>query len=762
MREYLSVDPWKVIEEGFHPEHSRVSESVFSIANGHMGQRGTFEEYYGGDSLSGSYMAGIYYPDKTIVGWWKVGYPEFFAKVPASTRWNLVDVFIEGKRLDLDAYPPLSFRRVLDLKRGILSRTFTLRIDQSLSLEVKTTRLVSMARKEIGLLRYELTASRPVRIRITTGLDARVKNEDANYGEYFWRWEEGHDLEDGSLELISHTRKTEFTLCSACRSSCLADGAALQQDVITSDGRIDSVYETQPVSRIELTKVVSCSTSRDHDASELPSVNRALLDEAWVDGSEMLTEEHIQSWHSLWDHGDVMIEGDEKSQQGIRFAIFALLQTYRGTDPRLNIGPKGFTGEKYGGVTYWDTEAFCLPFFLSTSEDSIARNLLEYRYHQLSRALENGQKMGLAEGAALYPMVTIDGRECHNEWEITFEEIHRNGAIAYAIYDYVNVTGDREYLFTHGIDVLCGIARFWAARSSYSEAKEAYVILGVTGPNEYENNVNNNWYTNRMAIWTLWWFLESLKNLEREDLRRHQAITDRLGITREERERMAYIQKHIYLPYDATRKVFLQQDGFLDKELKRVEELTDEDRPLHKKWTWDRILRSCFIKQADVLQGLFLLDKEYDRKTIERNFDFYEPMTVHESSLSAAIHAILAVRIGRIEKAYELFLRTSRLDLDDYNDDTRDGCHITSMSGSWMAVVMGFGGLSYENSLLRLSPQIPRGWKAYSFKLLHQGSVLSTHVSEKQVVLKNEGPGSLSIELHATRITLEPGQSVSR
>ena len=198
--------------------------------------------------------------------------------------------------------------------------------------------------------------------------------------------------------------------------------------------------------------------------------------------------EHVAAWAKKWEHGDISIDGDVAAQQGIRFNIFQLHQTYTGDDDRLNIGPKGFTGEKYGGCTYWDTEAYCLPFYMVTAGKDVARQLLLYRYKQLGKAIENAAKLGFNHGAALYPMVTMNGEECHNEWEITFEEIHRNGAIAYAIYNYVRYTGDQQYINDYGLDVLLAISRFWSQRVTFSETRQQYVMLGVTGPNEYENN----------------------------------------------------------------------------------------------------------------------------------------------------------------------------------------------------------------------------------------------------------------------------------
>lgn len=304
-------------------------------------------------------------------------------------------------------------------------------------------------------------------------------------------------------------------------------------------------------------------------------------------------------------------------------------QTYLGRDSRLNIGPKGFTGEKYGGSTYWDTEAYCIPFYMATKNQQVARNLLKYRYNHLQKAIENAQKLGFTNGgAALYPMVTMNGEECHNEWEITFEEIHRNGAIAFAIYNYYRFTGDYSYIPEMGLEVLIGIARFWDQRASFSEQKQKYVILGVTGPNEYENNVNNNWYTNYLAQWCINFTVEQLQRVHdgfEDDYRR---IVGKTKLT--DGGEVAHWKKvadKMYFPYSEEKKVFLQQDGFLDKELITVKDLPSAQRPINQKWSWDRILRSPYIKQADVLQGFYFFEDHFSEEELKRHFDFYEPFT---------------------------------------------------------------------------------------------------------------------------------------
>ncbi len=488
---------------------------------------------------------------------------------------------------------------------------------------------------------------------------------------------------------------------------------------------------------VTLIKYIAAVTNRDYDNKELGDKAIEAVNKAYDIGFDGLYIAHIASWDHKWKENDITITGDSKAQQGIRFNIFHLNQTYTGEDPRLNIGPKGFTGEKYGGSTYWDTEAYCVPFYLSTASSKIARNLLIYRYNHLEKAKENARKLGLK--GALYPMVTMNGDECHNEWEITFEEIHRNGAIAYAIYNYINYTGDKEYLAEYGAEILIEISRFWADRANYNGLKNQYMILGVTGPNEYENNVNNNWYTNTMATWTLEYTLEALDYLQNEHKETYDSLLSKSSLRMQELAMWKDMIAKMYYPYIEEEDVFSQQDGYMDKEQILVNDLPEGNLPLNKNWSWDRILRSCFIKQADVMQGIYFFNERYDRDTIKRNFDFYEPRTVHESSLSPCIYSIIASQLGYEGKAYELYLRTARLDLDNYNSDTDDGLHITSMAGTWMSVVHGFGGLKVKNNELYLSPFLPKAWEEYSFRVVFRDSLLKITVGSKVSISLESG-----------------------
>jgi maltose phosphorylase len=765
MKEYFKVDEWKIIEEGFDPHYNKVAESVFSLGNGRMGQRANFEEAYSGDTLQGNYVAGVYYPDKTRVGWWKNGYPEYFAKVLNAANWVGIDVWIGDEQLDLAKCEVLTFRRELNMKEGYLQRNFRAKTASGKEVEVEAIRFCSMVDDEAGVIKYTIT---PVNfdgeITITPFIDGDIMNKDSNYDEKFWdEVSQAIDTDNGYVQL--RTKKTGFEVATAMKFTIEQDGkpVEIKSNPIQKEKYIAAEIKlpAKQGQSITLTKYAVNVSSQNYPAAELIARSADVLAIISAKGFDTLLAEQAAAWAEKWKHNDIIIEGDAAAQQGIRFNIFQLNQTYTGEDDRLNIGPKGFTGEKYGGSTYWDTEAYCVPFYLATAEQKVARNLLLYRYKQLGKAIDNARLLGFKDGAALYPMVTMDGTECHNEWEITFEEIHRNGAIAFAVFNYVRYTGDEAYLSDYGLEVLIAISRFWAQRITWSGERQQYVMLGVTGPNEYENNVNNNWYTSTIAVWCLKYTVKVIGKVKQANADKYNDLVAKIGFREEQEcEKFADIISKMYFPHDDKLQIFLQQDGYLDKEQILVKDLPATERPLVQKWSWDRILRSVYIKQADVLQGLYFFEDNYDIDTIRRNYDFYEPRTVHESSLSPCVHAILAAKLGDIERAYQFYLRTSRLDIDDYNNDTEDGCHITSMAGTWMSVVEGFGGMRVKEGVLSFRPLLPHQWQAFSFQVGFRGALLNVRVSEDGVSIKNTSDQNIIVKVYDTSHTINASSEV--
>ena len=765
MKNYIKIDEWNIIEEGFDPHLNKISESIFSLGNGRMGQRANFEETYTGETLQGNYVAGVYYPDKTRVGWWKNGYPEYFAKVLNAANWIGIDIKIDYETLDLANAKVTDFKRVLNMQEGYLERSFTAELKSGKKLKVKATRFCSIVDDEAGAIRYSLT---PLNfsgdITITPYIDGDIKNQDANYDEKFW--DEVHkETHHGSAYLTLRTKKTGFHVCTGMKFDIQQNGKSIEflsapverEKYVANKVSIEVKEKQETV----IFKYAANLSSENHDKETIVHETKKVIEQVFQKGFEVMLKEQAQAWAAKWVESDIVIEGDASAQQGIRFNIFQLNQTYTGEDARLNIGPKGFTGEKYGGSTYWDTEAYCVPFYLATADQQVTKNLLIYRYKQLDKAIENAEKLGFKNGAALYPMVTMNGEECHNEWEITFEEIHRNGAIAFAIYNYIRYTGDEKYLDDYGLEVLVAIARFWAQRVNWSTDKSQYVMLGVTGPNEYENNVNNNWYTSTIATWCMEYAIEAIERVKGSNSAKYQVLVKKIRFNEsEETKQWQHIIDHMFYPVDEKLGIFLQHDGYLDKEQILVKDLPAEERPINQKWSWDRILRSCFIKQADVLQGLYFLEHRYDTDTIRRNFDFYEPRTVHESSLSPCVHSILAAKLGDEARAYEFYLRTARLDLDDYNNDTEDGCHTTSMAGTWMSVVEGFGGMRVRDGQLQFNPFLPGKWKSFSFKVGFRGALLTIKVSTEGVQILNQSEQELTVKVYGSDYELKANSQI--
>jgi maltose phosphorylase len=694
------------------------------------------------------------------VGWWKNGYPEYFAKVLNAPNWIGINIEINGEILDLaQCVEVKKFRRELNMKEGWYHRSFIAKLQNGIEIEVQVRRFLSLELDELGVINYQITAlNQDAKIVFKPYLDAGVHNEDANWEEKFW---ESLNVKNYANEafVTARTFKTHFTATTFMQNTILINGKnvnASPSNMVSSNDKIEFSYEVSIAQNQSATiqKIGGYTASMNHENTEVAAQNVIAL--ALEQGYEQLLENQIKAWAKIWEMSDITIDGDVKAQQGIRFNIFQLNQTYLGKDARLNIGPKGFTGEKYGGSTYWDTEAYCIPFYMATKDQQVARNLLTYRYNQLDKAIENAEKLGFKNGAALYPMVTMNGEECHNEWEITFEEIHRNGAIAFAIYNYHRFTNDYSYIPEKGLEVLIGIARFWHQRATFSSYKNKFVILGVTGPNEYENNVNNNFYTNYIAKWCLNYALENIEIVKNDHISDYNRIKEKTAFSDIELAAWKNVADLMYFPYSEKHQVYLQQDGFLDKELISVAALDKSQRPINQKWSWDRILRSPYIKQADTLQGFYFFEDDFTTEELARHFDFYEPFTVHESSLSPCVHSIQAAKLDRMEQAYTFYLRTSRLDLDDYNHEVEEGLHITSMAGTWMSIVEGFGGMRVKNNTLSFEPKIPKQWNSYSFKVNFRNTIVKINVQQNGTHFTIDGNEELTILVNEKPIKVTP------
>ncbi|WP_125573215.1 glycoside hydrolase family 65 protein [Levilactobacillus huananensis] len=751
MKRIFEVQPWHVITHTFDPQDKRLQESMTSLGNGYMGMRGNFEEGYSGDTLQGIYLGGIWYPDKTRVGWWKNGYPKYFGKVVNAVNFMKLPVEINGQVVDLAQDNISDFTLDLDMQHGTLTRSFVVERGET-RVNLTFERFLSVSQRELAVQRVTVKnlGANSVTLTLKPGIDGNVKNEEANYDDRFWDIL-ATDQQTDRGSVVAKTTSNPFGTPQFTSGMEMRVVSALKPITIDqpSDQAVTTAYtgELAPNETVQLEKRVIVVTSRDYaDVSALTTAMHQLSDHVALESYDELLAMHETVWADRWTKSDVQIQGDDESQQGIRFNLFQLFSTYYGEDARLNIGPKGFTGEKYGGATYWDTEAFAIPVYLGITNPEVTRNLLMYRYKQLDGAYINAQQQGLK--GALFPMVTFDGIECHNEWEITFEEIHRNGDIAFAIYNYTRYTGDTSYVLHEGAKVLTEISRFWADRVHFSQRKGQYMIHGVTGADEYENNVDNNWDTNMLAQWTLRYTLKILSQVDAQ-------TATKLGVTSAEKAKWQDIIDRMYLPYDKDLNIFVQHDGFLDKDIQPVSAIPADQRPINQHWSWDKILRSPYIKQGDVLQGIWDFIDDYTPEQKKANFDFYEPLTVHESSLSPAIHAVLAADLHYEEKAVELYERTARLDLDNYNNDTKDGLHITAMTGGWIAVVQGFAGMRVRNGHLHFAPFLPKKWSSYSFRQIFRDRLIAVSVDGSGAHFKLISGDPLTIDVAGTSVTVK-------
>lgn len=764
MRKFLKTDHWQIIEDKFHADQLRASESIFSLGNGRFGQRGNFEESYSSDTLPGSYVAGITFLDHTRVGWWKNGYPRFFSRIPNAPNWSGIYVRLIDEELDLALWDVDFFERRLDMKGGIAVRDCQVTSPKGHKLVVHVEHINSMANQNLCAIKYSVTSlNYEGKISLVPYLNGDVLHEASNFNEKMWNILRAETKSEYAY-LWTQTKREDSQVCCAMTYQLFKNSKEVGGNPIKIEKEklvgFSTGADVKPNERLTLIKYTSIVPSLYYDRQLLVEQAVKEISQAKTNGWDAVVEQHRAVWDKIWEDTDVIIDGDDEAQQGIRYNIFQLNQSYRGNDSRLNIGPKGFTGEKYGGNTQWNTELCCLPFFLFSSPQEKARNLLLYRYYQLNKAIENARKLGFKNGAALYPMVTLNGDECHNEWEITFEEIHRNNMMAYAIFQYVLTTGDEAYMARYGLEVLIAICRFWSQRVSFSQPKQKYVILGVTGPNEYENNVDNNWYTNFSCMQTLADTIHHLEKVSRDFPEEYAQVRRMTNFSTDELTCWQNIIDHLYLPEDQSLGILVQHDGYLEKELHTVADIPKEERPINQHWSWDRILRSCYIKQSDVLLGMYLYGEKFHRDAICRNFEFYEPRTVHESSLSPFVHAIVAARIGHIDKAYELFLHATRLDLDDYNNELEQGLHITSMAGSWLGLVQGFAGMTVTEEGLSFSPVIPKQWNSYTFKIYYRSSAFQICVTPKEIrVTSIDGPASM-ITLYGKKYRIEEAGTI--
>ncbi|OGV55060.1 MAG: beta-phosphoglucomutase [Lentisphaerae bacterium GWF2_50_93] len=752
----FNEDPWRIIEEKYIPEKNRVSESIFSLANEYMGTRGNFEEGLDKNTLEGCYIGGMYFKEKTTFEWKRVGFPNYMNSMAHTTNWLKITVDVDGETFQMDSSSFENYSRILDMKTAVLSRELVFATRSGVRTQLRWERFLSLADRRLGAQQISVKAldhQKPVRLSFQLDATRGNQTEVTKTGIHSDKVSGVSQPDD--MSLVMKIRSTgqyyihrmviqKDPVLKKCEEEFSASEKVVECRVSFTPekgrgyvfNKFISVWNSRDAGFPQglILKENTSSEADEKDEKEILDFIRTNskkhLSTLSKSNYETLKKMHSECMGKVWDGMDVEINGDVSAQQGIRYCLFQLLNTYRGTDAYLNIGAKGMTGEVYDGRAFWDTESYCVPFYLYTNPEA-ARRLLEFRYNTLDAARDRARE--LRYKGAVYPFTTIDGSEDCVVWDLVFSEIHINAIIPFAIYQYVRATGDNEYLFTKGAEVLVEQARFWADRSCFIPYRDGYALNRVTGPDEWHIWTNNNFYTNYMAKWVLEYAAQVVDRMSVDSPQNLDLLATKISLDPDELFNWRQIAGKMILTYDEKLRIFPQDDLFLSMEPFSREQLDPEkDIPLERHWTVEKWYKTDMVKQPDTLLAMFFHRDKFSVEQKTNNYRFYEQRTTHSSSLSPCIHSILACEIGRYDQAYAYYLWASRLDLDDLNKSTHEGLHISSMAGSWTNIVSGFGGMSVTDECIIFNPILPEAWKDYSFRITYQGSVIQVKVDRKQ------------------------------
>lgn len=747
-KHYLDIEPWSITETGFHKDRSRVSESVFSLANEFMGIRGHFDEGYGGDTLVGSYFNGVFaslphvYPNKLA------GFANTNHFMVNAVNWLYTRVSVDGEALDLAKSTVSDFVHKLDLRTGVTTRSFVWKIGENRHLQVKFTRFLSMVQAHLGFQHIELE---PVdfsgSVSIVLGLDFSPPHEAQ--GRNLWTCL-NKGTHEGTTAILAEAQGSGQKIFSAFHYTSNVKPAKVEELGATGAEEkfagLRLEFALTKGHRLTIDKIVAHDVEKDHkmNAEEFwksALKNAEALLKTTFDKELAL---HAAHWDKVWKQFDISIDGDLANEQGTRYCIYQMLSTYHGVDPRLNVGAKGLTGEVYGGLTFWDTETYCLPFYIFT-DPAAARNLLLFRYNTLPGAKERAKQLD-CEGAR-YPMTTIDGTEACGVWHHGDLEIHVPAAVAYGVWHYVHITNDKEFLHHYGLEMLIEISRFYASHGDWSPKTGEFGLWGVMGADEFHMMVHNNAYTNTMAKKTFEWTLQAIAEMKKTASKELETVSKKVNLKNDEPIRWEEMARKMRLQHDKKTGLIEQHDGYFDLPHIDLDAIPVEKTPICGKLPYIKRSRHDWIKQPDVLLLPLFFSHEYSLQEKLVNFEYYEPKCVHESSLSPGVHAILATELGKHEMAFNYVQYASRLDLDDYNRNTSQGLHMTSMAAAWMSLVYGFGGMRSDGALLSFNPTIPAAWNAYSFRIVYRGALIEVRVDKKQSAFRAIEGKSVEVEV---------------
>lgn len=746
---YYKVHPWKITEEGFNKDYALVSESIFSLGNEYMGTRGSFEEGYSGNSLTGSYFNGIYESIQLETSSYK-GIVDKTDFIVNSADWLYTRIEADGELLDLNTVKFKDFYRELDLKSGILTRSYIWVLANGKEVKLEFTRFLSMKEAESAVQKIIVT---PLNFSGEMMLHSGIDFTQIHHmtGRNMWKVV-SRSADESTISMLGNTISTDQSLLVSCKFLCDYIKKEDEQEEKQYIRKFTLLVEEGKT--LEFTKIIRNISRKGKSDSDKKAFEKKCEENAAVLQAltySTLISETIAWWDRAWRESDIEIKGDELNQQGIRYCIFQMHQTYHGADKGTIIGAKGLTGEAYSGNTFWDTEAYCLPFYIFNNPQA-AKHLLEFRYLTLSEAMDRAKDLD-CEGA-FYPIATITGSECCTLWQHASLQLQASTAVAYGYWHYENITGDNQFIFENGLPILIEVSRMLASRGDWSGDGLRYGFYGVMGPDEFQMMVNHNCYTNYMGKKTLEYTLDVLKRcFEMTPEIYAAAIRDR-GLTEKETEKFRMIAENMYIPYQEETGIFEQHEGYFNLPHIDINQISMEEFPLYHHWTYDRIYRNNMLKQPDVLMMMLLYNKDFTKEQLESNYDYYEPKCIHESSLSPSVHSILASQLKKEEEAYKFFGFATRMDLDNYNRNTGEGLHTTSIAAAWMNIVYGFGGMRSDGKELSFAPSLPKQWEGYSFRVHWKGDILFVAVDNNQMRISSKKCNGIKVLIYEKEYTI--------
>jgi alpha,alpha-trehalose phosphorylase len=758
-------EEWRLAETQFNEKFLETTETIFSIANGYLGMRAAPEEgrpaYHNGTFINGFYESWPIIHGEDAYGFAKTG--QSIVNVPGA---KVIRLYVDDEPFYLPTANLLSYERALNMKDGTLDRELVWETPSGKQIAIKSRRIISFSERHLAAIVYEITAvneaaSIDLSSKIVMYDSAQMKVADPRKGRDIGESVlsvEAYHADDLRMVMGYRTKNSGMTM--ACGMDHLLN-TECKYSVHTehSDERAKVVFsiDAKPGKTIQLIKLITYHSSRGAPPEELCVRASRTLERSIKDGYKRIFDEQREFMDDFWRRSDIRIDGDISLQQAVRWNLFQMLQA-TGRSEGTGVPAKGLTGQGYDGHYFWDTEIYVIPFLVYTAP-RIARNILLFRHSMLDKARKRAKEVN--QKGALFPWRTINGDESSAYYAAGTAQYHINADIMYALRKYVNITGDDAFLYDFGAEMLVETARLWADLGFFSDQCDGkFCIHGVTGPDEYNTVVDNNTYTNLMARENLWYAAETVEVMKNRYPQRFAELVDKTGLDFSEIAEWRRAADNMYIPFDEKLGIHPQDDDFLSKEVWNFKETPAENYPLLLHYHPLVIYRHQVIKQADIVLAMFLLEHEFSNELKKSNFDYYDPLTTGDSSLSVCIQSMVAFECGYVEKAREYAWYAMRMDLADIHGNVKEGCHIASMGGTWMAIVYGFAGLRDYGGRIAFNPVVPKRDGAMSFPLTVRGQTLVVTLDgESQTItyLLREG-SKLEIVDQGDVVTLKKGK----